>query len=382
MSQTSVSERLDRGMVGEVATLRPAGQRARVYAKRIHRVDVAVGGNDDGTYAFTVSTPAGMLPENPVTVSVDAAGSSADQIVSSLTDTLNTAAQTIDGVSIPLLRNVVRATANTDADAVEIVAVRSGEPFTIEITSNPNGNLVQTTASDAIARSLPMGIAMVDVDGSTTRAPQAGDTATRILGCLVRGRAAYMGESNPHVGGRHHEGDTLNIVRDGDVWVRPEEPVAVDDPVYVRVNATGNEQAGAWRRSPDGTAQVTTATPTPANDTVYRLHIDIPASSETYPFEMTSDATGTATEICNAFRTAMAADPAFTARVVASGTNTLVLSGTTPGEAFQIRSTGPGSWASLTETTAPVADTVRLAGARWLTDGSSTTAAMLGLALA
>jgi len=44
----------------------------------------------------------------------------------------------------------------------------------------------------------------------------------------------------------------LSVMRTGEAWVAPEVAVAVNDPVFVRVTATGSEQAGALSNVTDG----------------------------------------------------------------------------------------------------------------------------------
>ena len=185
--QTEVLETSLRGYVGEVATLRHQGIRARVLAKLAHRVDLAVAGNTDGTYSFTIETPDGFLPNAPALVEFAASGNTADEIVTGLTDAIATTVEVIDAHNIPLLTNVVTGTANLADDEVEIVAVRTGEVFTLTIVGNPGGNLSQVTVVDATAATLPVGIAFTNIDDDTGRAPQAGDTANEILGGVRRG---------------------------------------------------------------------------------------------------------------------------------------------------------------------------------------------------
>ena len=111
-----------------------------------------------------------------------------------------------------------------------------------------------------------------------------------------------------------------------------------------------------------------TATPTAANTTVYTL--DLYVGGRFFVFSITSDASATATEICDAFRTAMAADAEFTALVVATGTATLILTlqaaaGTAD---FDVYSTGAGAIA-IADTTAgvtAVATAVQVKGCRYL----------------
>lgn len=188
--------------------------------------------------------------------------------------------------------------------------------------------------------------------------------------------------------------EPASVCRRGRVWVRVEEAITVGDPVYYRHTSGTGTEIGAFRNDSDGVGQVTTLTPTVvendiygldivvddveyhfearadgvagnpaiwtltptvANSTLYRLHIHIPTApgaQQDFYFEYTSDGTATATEICDGFRTAMAADAGFTALVVASGTTTLILTGQTNGMEFDIHPAGVGAWTSVTETQA------------------------------
>jgi hypothetical protein len=47
-------------------------------------------------------------------------------------------------------------------------------------------------------------------------------------------------------------GATLNILRKGRIWVRPEEAVAPGDRLFIRAEAAGEEREGAVRMSADG----------------------------------------------------------------------------------------------------------------------------------
>lgn len=95
----------------------------------------------------------------------------------------------------------------------------------------------------------------------------------------------------------------------------------------------------------NSTQTVKTLTPTAANDTVYNLLFDfnVGGTTESYHFTTTSDSSATATEIADAFRVLFAASAAFTARVVATGTATIILTAQAgSGADFTVRSTGPG----------------------------------------
>ena len=93
-------------------------------------------------------------------------------------------------------------------------------------------------------------------------------------------------------------------------------------PDFETRNRAGIDQhvVGRLSQAQDGTAQITTGTPTAVNDAVYELTVDIPElsgiSAMTRVFVFTADASATATEICDGFRAAMALDTAFVNRWV------------------------------------------------------------------
>ena len=85
----------------------------------------------------------------------------------------------------------------------------------------------------------------------------------------------------------------------------------------------------------------------------------------------------TATSICDKFRTAMAADTAFTALCVASGTTTLILTSQNEGQVMVVNSGGPGLWTSIVETVAASATCDLIATAQWLQGAAAAGIALL-----
>jgi hypothetical protein len=245
--QLNFTNDLPRGIHGGIATLRQLGDRSRTLAKRKHRVQIALGGADNGTYSYSISTPSGFDPATAVSVSHAASGSTADAILTALAAAHNANSAGLLGVA--------RATADLAGDDLYIEAVRSGEPFTVTLTSNPETNMVLTTVVNAAETTARPGYAMADVDGFTCRPLQNGDTAATIakLGILVAVPPVEADENGDLVYG---EGQDLFFVNDGDLWIMPEVDMAVTDPVYVRVVATGNEIAGAIRNTADSSDAV------------------------------------------------------------------------------------------------------------------------------
>lgn len=117
-----------------------------------------------------------------------------------------------------------------------------------------------------------------------------------------------------------------SVARAGRFYVLPEQDVTPADPVYVR--ASGAQ------------AQVATLTPTAVNSTGYFLQI----GNSRYNY--LSDASATATEICNGFRTAIAAD--VNAVVTGSGSTTLILTANTAGVQFVVTADSNMSVAATT----------------------------------
>ena len=160
-------------------------------------------------------------------------------------------------------------------------------------------------------------------------------------------------------------GGKADVLRRGRIWVVTEETIAIGDPVFCRFATGSGTVLGAFRTDADGVPEVSTLTPTAVNDTQYGVRVIIAGTA--YTFHVTGDASATATEICDDFRTAMAADATFTALVVATGAATLILTGQNTGQELDVTDIGAGVMA-IVETTppAPTADDLSTQ-ARWLT---------------
>jgi hypothetical protein len=212
------------------------------------------------------------------------------------------------------------------------------------------------------------------------------------------GVLALAASSDPVVGftmndqGRNPNGATtsaypalrmLPVKCEGALWAQCDQDMKPGDKVFVRFAASANAQTGAIgsvRKDPDGVAQVSTGTPTAVNSQVYVVRVgfdglDAGTRPASYEFEYQGDGSATATEIVTGLKAAMAADAAFTARVVATGTTTLILTGQVAGEAFTVTSPGDGaiSWAA---TTPPAPSARRLKGARVLSSGTAANGAV------
>ncbi len=178
-----------------------------------------------------------------------------------------------------------------------------------------------------------------------------------------RGLASAAGVAN---------GDMANVLRKGKVWMLTEGTVTANGKVYARHTSDGasNTQKGKPRADGDVSAQqVTTVTPTAASTTLYTLTVFV--DGKLYSFQVTSDGDGTATEICDAFRTAMQANTAFNALVASTGTATLILTGTAALSAeFQVADGGSPGVLAVAATTAFAKRADEVPGARYLTSTS------------
>jgi hypothetical protein len=143
----------------------------------------------------------------------------------------------------------------------------------------------------------------------------------------------------------------------GDPQITTCTPTIVENDIYGLdiVYGTSHYHFEAKADGSAGNAAIWTLTPTATNTTLYRLQCHIPAApgaTKDFYFEYTSDASATAAEIVAGFQAVMAADSDFTALFVASGTDTLILTGQTGGMEIVIMPGGAGTWASITETQA------------------------------
>jgi hypothetical protein len=174
--------------------------------------------------------------------------------------------------------------------------------------------------------------------------------------------------------------ERLNVMRRGKMWVLAEGTVVKGAAVYARHTSDGgsNTQLGSLRADADGTAQVSTLTPTAANSTSYSVSCFV--NGRQYTFTTVSDSTATATEICDALRTLMAADATFTAQIVATGTTTLIMTSQFAGREFEVGSNGPGV-ISIAATTANAAKADLMPNLVWASSHTGAGIALVSIAL-
>lgn len=230
-----------------------------------------------------------------------------------------------------------------------------------DITSYLNGDVV----------GLSFGIGVVQgSDDNLCLLPTA--TTQSLLGVTVS-NFAYNQFSPTTLTGT--QGIPLNaaagVMRSGRVYVNPTQNVTPASPVYLQMVANGGSKpAGSFRTDPDGTAQVTTLTPTAVASTTYTIDVD----GRIYSF--VSAGSPTATTIVTQAKAAIAADAGAT--VAATGTATLILTALTAGVPFQVEA--DANWA-IAATTPNTFNAVRLFRARFKTTALSGAPAVLELNL-
>lgn len=151
--------------------------------------------------------------------------------------------------------------------------------------------------------------------------------------------------------------ETAAVMRRGRIIVTPETTADPGDPVFLRHTAgAAGEVPGRFRTDADGVQQVTTVTPGTANTTLFT--INVLAGGRLFSFFMTTDGSGTPTEVVTAIKALMAADAVFTALVVASGTATLILTAVAEGVPFQATDGGSPGPMVVVETTPASSDCI------------------------
>ena len=100
---------------------------------------------------------------------------------------------------------------------------------------------------------LGLAVAFVDDDPESLRELASGDTGARVVGVTVEGYEVAPNSGDPADEDGYDPGSPVTYVHHGRVPVPVETDItSLNDPVYVRIIATGDEEAGAWRNDADG----------------------------------------------------------------------------------------------------------------------------------
>lgn len=134
----------------------------------------------------------------------------------------------------------------------------------------------------------------------------------------------------------------VSVAYQGEVLMRNNGSVAAAPGgiVYVVNDAAGGDEVGEARADVDGVAQVATVTPDAAQHSV-TVAIEIrlltgPYAGYSKVLLYQTDASMTATEVCDAFRTDLNLDSILAAQIVDTGTATLILTAVNAGTTFEV----------------------------------------------
>lgn len=279
------------------------------------------------------------------------------------------------------------------AGVVTFTAVNPGATFTVSyVISVGSGTAVVATSVDAAQSNLRVGTFVardgVASDGRTpkVRALTTGDVESDIYGIVADGdRAVAIDPDAGYTYRGYRPGRDVPILPLEGAWtVYSEAAVDYFDDIWVRAIATGTEVAGAANDSPDYTAEVVTLTPTAANTTLYDGSISVYDDKgnllATTIYSYTSDASGTATEICDGIRVDVdAGDVA--SYLASSGTATCILTASAAGYKIVHEGGSAAGVVAAVLTTAAATDHIRLSKGKicLTTTAAGTTAVDFGL---
>lgn len=251
-------------------------------------------------------------------------------------------------------------TATEDGATVATLTARhENRSYTLTVT--PGGSaaavVAETQAAGGAGLELGLMVAQATTGDAHMRAVAQGDAVSDLRGILFRtdGNHFHSLETGelPTSVDLSERGRTYSILERGRVWVEVEEAVTPASTPFVRLAGTGD--IGGFRASEDGGQQVATVTPTAAElDFLIQIH-DLRTGERVSLLSANPDGTATATEICDAWRTAAAtaqADGALTGYTF-GGTATLTITGPA-GRAFEVLDVGEGVSAVADTTPADV----------------------------
>jgi hypothetical protein len=231
MPQTSYD--LPIAVLGQLAVYDPASIDSLVNLIPSQQSTVTTAGtNTAGDYTITV-----VGEEGTFTASFTRVGEDNDAI---------TAGLQADWASQSANLNIATMTNVGSVNTLDFL--HAGQGYTVTVTAPSPGTLTAALVVDAAGSNIPLAIAVTSDDGEFARLLVDGDVVTDIWGIVVRNADLIqeLGQATPTIL-QFLPGDALSIMRSGEAWVAPEVAVAVNDPVWVRVDpssgATG--QAGA-----------------------------------------------------------------------------------------------------------------------------------------
>lgn len=123
-----------------------------------------------------------------------------------------------------------------------------------------------------------------------------------------------------------------DVTQGDQAYIRYADAVATQNATYLAANGAVANQKGAFRKSYDGTAQVSTLTPTAANGDVYSVEIRNDTGRVIGAASYIGDGSATAAEIVTGLKAALGT----VTGIALSGTSTLIITASTAGAAFTV----------------------------------------------
>lgn len=343
----------------------------------------------------TITDPAGVAYVTDYTVTADDNTAGTDGAGLALVATRQAAAIEAN----PELVNIVSASASGAVCTVSWLHYDARGDWSYTSTVVPAA-AETTLVSTEVAASTSMGGAVIPmarfvaeiapVHGQGVRRARLPTGSTdRIAGVALRDITQVRAyDLTPAAVDSYPVGSMLGVRESGDVHMANTGDVAaaIGDPVYAVISTTGGDALGEARPTRAGTADVWTLTPTAGNATTYGIVLHFPTwdgmdAVTLVPETYVSDGSGTATEICDGLRTALAALGAqYTDLATSSGTDTLVITGDILGRPFVVTDASEaGDFASITHTTTGAMYTVLVPRARWVRPAAASAVGTINL---
>lgn len=219
------------------------------------------------------------------------------------------------------------------AGVLTLTSAQTSGRFSYVLTSD--GSVTETSVTvGAIDDRLSIGVVGFQ-DGADASSyprielPVSSSVAANILGVIMDGANAARSDAGDLF--KHYaRGTDAVFARHGSAVVYGEKACNAGNAVYVRVNASGDQFAGAVTDTAVHTAAVATVTPTVLNSTLYRAFVSVKdfwsgAIAAQGLIEFTSDGDATAAEIVTGLAASLAQNLGIADKLTATGTDTLIL---------------------------------------------------------
>lgn len=249
------------------------------------------------------------------------------------------------------------------------------------LTSDPPGSMTDTitqtqapggTGLSAVTTSFVVRNGLTLSGTPQIAAPSASSTLADLYGCLKYNDARHLHSlenDDPDAVDRYDRDSMYGCMYEGFRYFDCATSVAPGDAVWLHIDGAN---AGKLGNVPAGGQQVYTITPTASDGALFGIQFDY--GGRTYHASMESGTSASATLICNGLRTALGTIPG----LAFGGTATLTIT-TAAGTAISnIKATGDGVFASITESTPANVDAIDISSiASFETTGSTTSNALV-----